>query len=97
MARYIYVDNSNLFIEARRLAAVQAGLVGSMRQAQAVRALDNTYNLDYALLRDFLAEGHEVGRSVLFGSMAATGTGAVWEHAEAAGWEVFSFEPAFPI
>jgi uncharacterized LabA/DUF88 family protein len=94
MARYIYVDNSNLFIEARRLAAVQAGLVGSMRQAQAVRALDNTYNLDYALLRDFLAEGHQVGRSVLFGSTAA-GTGAVWEYAEAAGWEVFSFERNF--
>jgi uncharacterized LabA/DUF88 family protein len=91
MARFIYLDNSNLFIEARKLAAVQAGMVGSMREAQAVRAMDKSYNLDYARLREFLAEGQEVGRSVLFGSKV-TVDDAIWDHAEAAGWEVFSFE-----
>jgi uncharacterized LabA/DUF88 family protein len=94
MARFIYVDNSNLFIEARKVAAVRAGMVGSMRKAQAVRAMDNTYNLDYSKLLVFLAEGHEVGRAVLFGSKV-TPDNAIWDHMESAGWEVFSFERNF--
>jgi uncharacterized LabA/DUF88 family protein len=94
MARYLYVDNSNLFIEARKLAAVQGGMVGSMREAQAVRAMDNTYNIDYSRLLALLADGHAVGRAVLFGSKV-TADRAIWDHAEAAGWEVFSFERNF--
>lgn len=94
MSRFIYVDNSNLFIEARKLAAVQAGLVGSMREAQAVRATDNTYNIDYSRLLDLLAEEQVVGRAVLFGSKV-TADDAIWDHAEKAGWEVFSFERNF--
>jgi uncharacterized LabA/DUF88 family protein len=91
MSRFIYVDNSNLFIEARKLATVQKGMVGSMREAQAVRAMDNTYNIDYFSLRDFLSDGSGVGRAVLFGSKV-TGDDAIWQHAETAGWEVRSFE-----
>ena len=94
MSRFIYLDNSNLFIEARKLAAVQKGIVGSMKEAQALRATDNTYNLDYARLLGLLAGDQEIGRAVLFGSKV-TSDNAIWAHMEAAGWEVFSFERNF--
>jgi uncharacterized LabA/DUF88 family protein len=94
MARFIYVDNSNIFIEARKLAAVQGGMVRSMREAQAVRAMDNTYCLDYSRLLDLLAEEQVIGRAVLFGSKV-TGDTAIWDHAAGAGWEIFSFERNF--
>jgi uncharacterized LabA/DUF88 family protein len=69
-------------------------MVKSMRQAQAVRVMDNTYNLDYSKLLAFLADGHDVGRAVLLGSKV-TPDNAIWAHMEAAGWEVFSFERNF--
>src|ERR1035437_7145533 len=91
MSRFIYVDNSNLFIEARKLAAVQKGMVGSMREAQVVRAMDNTYFIDYFHLRNLLSQGGGVGRAVLFGSKV-TGDDEIWKHADTAGCEVRLFE-----
>jgi uncharacterized LabA/DUF88 family protein len=91
MSRFIYVDNSNLFIEARKLATVQKGMVGSMREAQEVRAMDNTYNIDYFHLMHLLAAGGRIGRAALFGSKV-TADDAIWAHADEAGWEVRSFE-----
>jgi uncharacterized LabA/DUF88 family protein len=90
MSRYIYVDNSNLFIEARKLATVQKGIVRSMREAQAARAFDNTYFINYFDLRNLLSNGGGVGRAVLFGSKV-TADDAIWDHADEAGWEVFAF------
>ena len=94
MGRFIYLDNSNLFLEARKLASVQKGFVRNMGEAQALRAFDTTYRIDYARLLTLLAEDQEVLRATLFGS-AVTADSAIWDHAEAAGWEVFSFERNF--
>jgi uncharacterized LabA/DUF88 family protein len=94
MSRFIYVDNSNLFLEARKLALVQKGLVASMQEAQATHAFDNSYRLDYYKLLECLALDEPVARAVVFGSSAVPDS-PVWKHAEEAGWEVFSFERNF--
>jgi uncharacterized LabA/DUF88 family protein len=94
MSRFIYVDNSNLFLEARKLALVQKGLVASMHEAQAARAFDHSYRLDYFKLLECLAVDEPVARAVVFGSSAVPDS-PVWKHAEEAGWEVFSFERNF--
>ena len=55
MAEYVYVDNSNVFIEGKRVAAVQRGLAADIWQAINYGIFDNTYRLDFGKLHRFVA------------------------------------------
>lgn len=88
MAEYIYVDNSNVFIEGKRIAAIRGGAAKSVAQANREKIQGNAFRLDFGELYDFVAENNpgKVARAVLFGSSPPIGD-KVWATAERAGFE----------
>ena len=92
MARYIYVDNSNLWIEGQRLSAVRANLSPSIRHAQEHRILDYDWRYDFGRLHRLACPpGEPIGRVVLFGSRPPPHD-SVWQIAEDQGFEVETVE-----
>lgn len=80
MAEYVYVDNSNVFIEGKKIAARQNGHF---------RDLDFSFRLDFGELYDFIAEhdAEKIRRALLLGSRPPLND-KVWSIAERAGFEV---------
>lgn len=69
MVLFVYVDNSNVWIEGRRVSAVAKGLAHSHYEAQEHDILDPDWTYDFGRLYEFACpEGSKVGRSILFGS-----------------------------
>lgn len=70
MLTYTYVDNSNLFIEGQRVAAVNNGLARNMREAMDNGILDHSWNVDYGKLHQLLCgtDRAEIGGARLWGS-----------------------------
>jgi uncharacterized LabA/DUF88 family protein len=84
MSEFVYVDNSNVFIEGKRVSAVVRGLSRSLSQT-----LDNDYAIDFGKLHYFVAGDNpsEIKRAVLFGSRPPQND-SLWEIAKNAGFEV---------
>ena len=80
MAEYVYVDNSNVFIEGKKIAARRKGITDD---------LDFSFRLDFGELYDFVAEHNpkKIARALLLGSRPPT-SDKVWSVAENAGFEV---------
>ena len=88
MANFVYVDNSNLWIEGMHVSAVVHGLAPSILVAQQEKISDFDWKLDFGRLYEFAAGGGaEVGRAVIFGSTPPT-NGALWAEARRRGFEV---------
>ncbi|ODT16033.1 MAG: NYN domain-containing protein [Mesorhizobium sp. SCN 65-12] len=89
MGEYVYVDNSNLFIEARRVSAVQKGYAPDIWVAMQNRITDNDYSIDFGRLHEFIAGGNqaEIKRAVLFGSRPPPND-SIWTFATKAGFEL---------
>jgi uncharacterized LabA/DUF88 family protein len=89
MSDFIYVDNSNVFIEGKRVSAVQKGLAMNIGDAINNRILDNTYRLDFGRLHSFLSgnDPSKIRRAVLFGSRPPQND-SLWNVAQAAGFEI---------
>ena len=70
MAFLIYVDNSNVFIEAQRVSAVSKHMALNIYDAMNNRILDTTYRMDFGDLHYFLAgnDPTKIKRAMLFGS-----------------------------
>jgi hypothetical protein len=66
MTSYVYVDNSNIYIEGCRIAAVKKGLAKSIYEAMGSGIVDHQWNLDYGKLYEFLCGDDAVAR--LWGS-----------------------------
>lgn len=88
MANFIYVDNSNVFIEGKRVSAVQQGWALNIFDAMNNRILDNTYRLDFGKLHSFTAgdDPSKISRAVLFGSRPPAND-SLWTIAERVGFE----------
>lgn len=80
MAEFVYVDNSNVFIEGKKIAARRNGNG---------REIDFSFRLDFGELYDFVAENNpgKIARALLLGSSPPT-SDKVWDVAENAGFEV---------
>lgn len=89
MADYIYIDNSNLFIEGRRVAAVKAGKAPNIVEAMNQKILDPTYNISFGKLHSFLTgdDLSKIKRAILFGSRPPPND-SIWKHAEKAGFDL---------
>lgn len=89
MADWIYVDNSNVFIEGQRVSAVQTGLARDIWEALDNRILDPGYRLSFGKLYSFVAGDNRAStaRAMLFGSRPPQND-AIWQIAEYAGFEV---------
>lgn len=92
MTHFIYVDNSNVFIEGKRLSAVRKGLAASISEANSMGIFDNTYRICFGKLNEFVA-GTASGeiRARLFGSRPPEND-AIWNIASRNGFEVTLYD-----
>lgn len=96
MADWIYVDNSNVFIEGKRVSAVKQGFVSNIYESFEHGILDNAYRLSFGKLYQFVAGNNkaETARAMLFGSRPPEND-AIWDIAKRAGWEVITHDRNF--
>jgi uncharacterized protein (TIGR00288 family) len=88
MANYLYVDNSNLWIEGMRLNSASRGGSLDLEAAQDSDSTDGNWRIDFGRLYEFALENHsEVGRAVLYGSRSPTND-SLWNAAKNKGFEV---------
>lgn len=89
MSDYIYIDNSNLYIEGRRVSAVAQGLASNIVEAMRDGILDQAYTISFGKLHEFLTGNDlaKIKRAALFGSRPPPND-SIWRHAERAGFEL---------
>jgi uncharacterized LabA/DUF88 family protein len=89
VAEYIYVDNSNLYIEGRRVSAVAQGLAADIVHAMRTEVFDHGYTISFGRLHEFLTGGDltKLKRVALFGSRPPPNDG-IWRFAKEAGFEL---------
>lgn len=70
MAYYVFVDNSNVWIEGKFASAVAKGWVKNTYEAHKNGAEDSAWRIDFGKLLTFVTNGQisDVKRAVLFGS-----------------------------
>jgi uncharacterized LabA/DUF88 family protein len=87
MANFLYVDNSNVWIEGMHVAAVQRSMAPDIWSAQVERITDPTWKMDFGRLYEFAGgEAAEVARAYLFGSRPPPND-SLWEVARRRGFE----------
>lgn len=88
MAEFVYVDNSNVFIEGKRVSAVARRLARDLREAFDRRIIDHDYSVDFGKLHTFVAgnDPAKIKRAALFGSRPPPND-SLWKIAERAGFE----------
>lgn len=93
MADWIYVDNSNVFIEGQRVSAVAKGMALSIYDALDNRILDHEYRMSFGKLYRFVAGDNraDTARAMLFGSRPPVND-AIWAMAQQAGFEVVTHD-----
>lgn len=92
MTFYVYVDNSNVWIEGMRISAVRKGLASSTTDAMNRRITDPDWTYDFGKLYELICPtGQMIGRSSLFGSRPPEND-SIWDLARAHGFEVFLFD-----
>lgn len=95
MRLFVYVDNSNLWIEGMRISAVKKGLAASLKSAMDLHITDHGWSYDFGkLYKAVCPEGQTIGRSSLFGSRPPEND-SLWELARREGFEVFTFDRNF--
>ena len=89
MAELVYVDNSNVSIEGKRVKAVASGRAKNIYDAMNHNTLDPRYKVDFGRLHFFIAgkEGANIKRCMLFGSRPPPND-SLWAAARRAGFEV---------
>ncbi|HHF3105185.1 TPA: NYN domain-containing protein [Vibrio alginolyticus] len=92
MKSYTYIDNSNVFIEAQRVAAVNKGMALSISDAIETRAFDFSYKLDYGKLYEYFCGDNdsEIGCAKLWGSPPPSDS--FWNMVERKGFEVVTYD-----
>jgi uncharacterized LabA/DUF88 family protein len=91
MNLYVYVDNSNIWIEGQRIQAVRTGLASDIRTALANNIKAN-WTYDFGRLYDLLCPpGQPVGRSILFGSRPPEND-SIWQKVRDADFQVKTFD-----
>jgi len=88
MSGYVYVDNSNIFIEGKRVSAVKKGLTQTLSNV-----LDNDYAVDFGKLHSYVAGTmpNHIKKAILFGSRPPKND-SLWNIARNAGFDVIVFD-----
>jgi uncharacterized LabA/DUF88 family protein len=91
MPELVYVDNSNVFIEGKRVKAVQTGLAMNIYDAMSNKILEQSYKIDFGHMHDFIAgeDRKNIKRCMLFGSRPPSND-SIWDMARKAGFEVIT-------
>lgn len=92
MTFFVYVDNSNVWIEGMRVSAVLKKLAPTLKAAMDSKIVDYDWGYDFgALYRAVCPDDEAVGRTSLFGSRPPAND-SLWGFAESAGFQVFLFD-----
>ena len=88
MSLWIYIDNSNVFIEGQRVSAVKTGMAANIYDAMYKKIIDPSYRIDFGALHCFLSEDNpsQICRAILFGSRPPPND-SLWRIAEFAGFD----------
>jgi uncharacterized LabA/DUF88 family protein len=86
MANFLYVDNSNVWIEGMHVAAAVRGLAPDVWSAVTNKICDYSWKMDFGKLHEF-AGGEGIGRAVLYGSRPPAND-SLWTIAKKRGFEV---------
>src|SRR5438445_2602026 len=88
---YVYVDDSNIWIEGQRIQAVRTGLAPDIRAALE-RKITAPWTYDFGRLYGLLCPpGVPVGRSIVFGSRPS-GNDGIWQRLRDADFQVATFD-----
>jgi uncharacterized LabA/DUF88 family protein len=88
MSNFLYVDNSNVWIEGMHVSAVTTGNAPDIWSAIHHRICDYGWKMDFGKLYEFAGgQASEVGRAVLYGSRPPAND-SLWAIAERKGFEV---------
>jgi uncharacterized LabA/DUF88 family protein len=91
MTLYVYVDNSNIWIEGQRIQAVRQGLAPDIRTAVRNRVLAR-WTYDFGRLYELACPvGEQIGRSILYGSRPPAND-SIWRRARDAEFQVEVFD-----
>lgn len=92
MKSFVYIDNSNVFIEGQRCAAVHSGMAADIYDAIERRVFDFSYKIDYGKLYEYLCgeQKSEVGCAKLWGSPPPSDS--FWKMVETKGFEVVTYD-----
>ncbi|MDR2691949.1 MAG: NYN domain-containing protein [Dysgonamonadaceae bacterium] len=85
MAALVYLDNSNLWIEGKRLSAVFRGTSPDISIAIETRDFDNTFRLDFGKVLD-IADNKPIKVAKFYGSRPPE-SDSVWNMAKKVGFE----------
>lgn len=87
MKTYTYIDNSNLFIEGRRVSAVSKYMAPNIYDAMNYNILDYDWEVSYRELHNFLCKRNnsEIGGAKLWGSPPPGDN--FWNHVEKQGFK----------
>ncbi len=89
MANYLYVDNSNVWIEGMHVAAAARGFAPDVWAAVENKICDYMWKIDFGRLHEFAGgKGKEIGRARLYGSRPPAND-SLWKIAKERGFEVF--------
>lgn len=92
VANFLYVDNSNVWIEGMHVSAVKNGLAPDIWIAQQEKINDFGWRLDFGKLYEFAGgQASEVGRAVLFGSRPPPND-SLWSVARRKGFDVVVYD-----
>ena len=88
MAKYVYVDNSNVWIEGRRAAAVENNLAFDIADAMENKTFDPNWKYDFGKLLELVGgKRNGLRKAYLFGSRPPQND-SLWEAARQGGFEV---------
>jgi uncharacterized LabA/DUF88 family protein len=89
---FLYVDNSNVWIEGMHVAAVENGIAPTIWDAMENRICDYTWKMDFGKLYQFAGgDKKDVKRAVLYGSRPPTND-SLWAIAKQKGFEVVVYD-----
>ncbi|MCL2303744.1 MAG: NYN domain-containing protein [Planctomycetaceae bacterium] len=87
MSKYVYVDNSNVWIEGMRVSAVERGLAFDVYDASSRNIVDYDWKYDFGKLLEIVAgPKNNLKRAVLFGSRPPQND-SLWQAAQQCGFE----------
>lgn len=92
MALFVYVDNSNVWIEGMRVSAVRNGMAADSRDAMNRQVTDRNWSYDFGRLYQAVCpQLEQIGRASLFGSRPPKND-SLWQLAKNAGFHVEVFD-----
>lgn len=93
MSYFVFVDNSNVWIEGKFVSAVKKGWANSIFQAHQIGAEDTAWRIDFGKLLQFVTDNHvaDVKRAVLFGSKPPQND-SLWDAMRNAQFEVSALD-----